>query len=270
MLHIRELRANEIPLLRNFAPPEWNTALSAIFGAHFGLPYFHPIVAELDDVVVGCANGLQNGNTGWLGNIIVRPECRGQGIGRALTEELAEFFKEKRLEHQVLIATSMGEPVYRKLGFEIVSQYIFYARQEAPASAEAAPGVRALRPEDEEAVYALDRSVTGEIRKPFLSRFLGDAWVHVATADSVDGYYMPGVGTGLVIASNDTAGLALMRHKLNMGASTSVVPDANKVAAELLRSNGFSETGRAPRMALGPDVDWKPKRVYCRGSGYCG
>ncbi len=270
MLRIRELRANEIALLKDFAPPEWNTDLSAIFGVHFGQPYFHAIVAELDDVVVGCANGLLNGNTGWLGNIIVRPECRGRGIGRALTEVLVEFFKEKRVQHQVLIATSMGEPVYRKLGFEIVSQYIFFARQGPPAAAEAVPGVKALKPEDEEAVYALDRFVTGEMRQPFLSRLQADAWVHVAATGSVDGYYMPGVGTGLVIASNDTAGLALMQQKLNMGASTSAIPEANKAAAEFLRANGFIETGRAPRMALGPDVNWKAERVYCRGSGYCG
>ncbi len=61
-----------------------------------------------------------------------------------------------------------------------------------------------------------------------------------------------------------------MRHKLSMGASTSVAPEANKFATEFLRSNGFVETGRAPRMALGQDVEWQPERVYCRGSGYCG
>ncbi len=270
MPQIRDLRAPEIPLLKHFAPPEWSTDLSVIFGAHFGQPYFHPIVAELDDMVVGCANGLLNGNTGWLGNIIVRPECRGQGIGRALTEALVQFFKAQRLEHQVLIATSMGEPVYRKLGFEIVSQYVFFTRQEASGSADAVPDVRPLRREDEEAVFALDKSVTGEMRQPFLGRFFDDAWVHAGSSGSADGSYLPRVGTGLVIASNDAAGLALMRHKLHMAASTSVVPEANEVATEFLRSNGFVETGRAPRMALGPDVEWQPERVYCRGSGYCG
>jgi GNAT superfamily N-acetyltransferase len=270
MLQIRELRADEIPLLKDFAPPEWKTDLSQLFGRHFGQPYFHPIAAELDGVMVGCANGLLNDNAGWLGNIIVRPEHRGGGIGRALTEALVDFFKVKRVPFQILIATSLGEPLYRKLGFEVVSQYVFFEREGASSSMDNAPGVRALTAEDRESVFALDRVVTGESRRPFLSGFLEGAWVHAGMAGAVDGYFLPSLGNGPVIASNDAAGLALMQYKLSRGASSSVVPEQNEAAADFLRSKAFVETGRAPRMSLGPDVSWQPKRVYCRGSGYCG
>jgi len=270
MLHIREMRADEVPLLKDFAPPEWKTDLSRIFGRHFGQPYFHAIAAELAGVMVGCANGLLQGNTGWLGNIIVRPDIRRRGTGKALTEALIEFFRMQGVEFQILIATSMGEPVYRQLGFEVVSQYVFFERDDVSSSKDSVPGVRPLTPADEDCVFALDRSVTGEVRQPFLSRFLDGASVHTGPDGAVDGFCLPGLGNGLVIASNDAAGLALMQHKLNQGSKWPVVPDHNQVAADFLRSNGFVETSRAPRMSLGPDVGWQPERVYCRGSGYCG
>src|SRR5512135_494860 len=107
MLEIRELRAAELPILKDFSPPEWHTDISAIFGRHFGRPYFYPIVAEWEGAIAGCANGLLNGDAGWLGNIIVLPEARGKGIGKALTQHLVEFFRAKRVRHQILIATSL-------------------------------------------------------------------------------------------------------------------------------------------------------------------
>ncbi len=74
MIAIRDLASSDLPLLKSFAPPEWNTDVSAVFGRHFGQPYFHGVIAECDGAVVGCANGLIQGNAGWLGNIIVLPE----------------------------------------------------------------------------------------------------------------------------------------------------------------------------------------------------
>ncbi len=270
MLKVRELRAGEVPLLKDFAPPEWKTDVSQLFGRHWGQPYFHPVGAELDGALVGCANGLVHENAGWLGNIVVRPEQRGHGIGRALTQALIELFDARRLPFQILIATPLGERVYRKLGFEIRSQYIFFERQGAPLAVDAPANVRPLTSGDEEAVFALDASVTLEMRRSFLRGFLQGAFVHTGPRGDVDGYYLPGLSNGLVIASNDEAGLALMQHKLMLGATASVVPEQNTVALDFLRSHRFVETFRAPRMTLGPDGAWQPERIYCRGSGYCG
>lgn len=270
MLQIRELREDEIPLLKDLAPPEWQTNVATIFRRHFGRAYFFPLAAELDGVLVGSGNGLVQGNTGWLGNIIVKPEYRGRGIGRALTQALMGLLKLQAVQYQVLIASPMGEPIYRKLGFEVTGSYLFFARETASPSTAKVPGVRALTTEDAAQVFALDAAITGERRQPFLAGFLEGGWVHLEPRGAVDGYYLPDLGNGAVIATNDVAGLALMQQKLNDGASSSVVPNQNKVAVDFLRSNGFVETQHAPRMALGPDAPWQPERVYCRGSGYCG
>lgn len=270
MLNIRPLTADEIPLLRGFPPLDWKVDLPATFHAHFGQPYFHALAAEWDDALVGCANALFHADAGWLGNIIVLPDWRGHGIGTALTQGLISILQHNGVQHQILVATSMGEPVYRKLGFEHVCDYIFFERQPgAPVLARHAR-VRPFEPADEHAVRTIDETATAEKRLPFLRRFLDEAWVHVSPAGSVDGFFLPRLGTGLVIAAGDEAGLALMQHKLSQGAAACVVPEGNPAAAAYLLSQGFIEVSRAPRMALGGDVDWQPRMVYCRGSGYCG
>ncbi|HEX8991816.1 MAG TPA: GNAT family N-acetyltransferase [Anaerolineales bacterium] len=271
MLHIRQLAAAEVPLLKDFPPREWQADLPVLFGRHFGQPYFYPIVAELDGTLVGCANGLLNGNAGWLGNIIVLPAAREHGIGTALTQHLVDFFHAKGVAAQLLIATPMGEPIYRRLGFETVSSYLFFSRPGAAPAPTSDSTVRAMAFGDQEAVFALDGLVSGEERQRFLARCLDGGWVHASPSGAADGYHLPCIGNGLVIASNDGAGLALMRWKLSMGARACVVPEANRVAAEFLRDEGFVEASRAPRMALGgADVNWHAEHVYCRGSGFCG
>jgi hypothetical protein len=241
-----------------------------VFGRHFGQPYFHPMVAERDGAVVGCANGLLQGSAGWLGNIIVLPEYRRQGIGRALTEDLLKFFQAKRIEHQLLVATDLGEPVYRKLGFQVVSNYIFFAGQGGLPPTGPLSSVRPLLPRDTDALFSLDRVITGEKRGMFLQRYLYGAWVHMDPSNHLDGYYLPGLGTGLIIAANDAAGLALLRYKADHGGNACAVPEQNRVAVDFLRAHGFAETSRAPRMVLGGDVKWQPERVYSRGSGFSG
>jgi ribosomal protein S18 acetylase RimI-like enzyme len=270
MLKIREMTSEDVLLLQNFAPPEWNVDLSKVFGTHFGQPYFRPIIAELDRLAVGCANALVQGNVGWLGNIIVLPEFRGYGIGTQLTEELIRMLRLERVEHQVLVATSMGEPIYKKLGFQDTSNYIFFARPDEPGATDQVAGTRAFSAADEPELFALDRLVTGEGRESFLRPYLHGARVHADAGDRLDGYYLPELGAGLLIAANDDAGLALLRHRIRQPEKVAVVPERNRAAIDFLQSNGYVETSRAPRMALGADVQWQPEHVYCRGSGFCG
>jgi GNAT superfamily N-acetyltransferase len=270
MLAIRELGSPDIPVLNSFVPPDWNTDLSGTFRRHFGRSYFHPIVARWDGILVGCANALVQGDTGWLGNIIVRPELRGRGIGTALTEELVRILQANRVAHQVLVATPMGEPIYRKLGFQVVSHYVFFARQTPLPSTGTLVSVRPVAPGDESALFALDKAITGETRRAFLRRYLDGAWLHSDSSGRLDGYYLPALGTGLIIAANDDAGLSLLRYKVRHGGDASVVPEQNRAALDFLRAHGFAETSRAPRMVLGSDAHWQPEHVYCRGSGFCG
>ena len=269
MFKIRPLTANELPLLWNFAPPDWNTDLAKIFSFHFGQPSFYSIGAELDGKLVGCANGLLQDRVGWLGNIIVLPEARRSGIGQALTEHLIQYFQMRGCRAQLLIATSMGEGLYKKLDFRICSYYISLRSEQTPQPS-LSRRIRPLVPADVEAVLELDQQVCSEERAPFLRRFLQGAFVYEDTSSTIDGYLLPALGNGLIIARGKRAGLALLKFKLAYGSPLMVVPEENRAALDLLQQAGYFETKRMPRMCLGEQVDWKPELVFSRGTGFCG
>jgi hypothetical protein len=164
----------------------------------------------------------------------------------------------------------MGESIYRKLGFVTRATYVFYRRDSLVPHREVSH-VRELRPEDIPAVMRLDRDATGEDRHQFLERFLSNGWI--STTDGlpeIEGFYLPDLGEGLIIARNAAVGLELMKVRFNHGKKTATVPEANTLARDFLLSEGFQEYRRSPRMILGKGVLWQPTLMYNRAAGYCG
>ncbi len=267
-IEIRPLHRDELAQLDDIAPAGWATNINTIFSFHYGQAYFYCIGAVTDGKVAGCANGLWNGKAGWLGNIVVRPEWRGRGLGTALTSSLMAFFKGKGCDSQLLIATELGEPIYRKLGFERSGIYIFM-KNEQTAHLKPVRNVRPLAEADVPEVQAIDREISGEAREAFLGRFLAGGCVFPAKG-TLDGFFLPSLANGLVLARTERAGLALLRYKMARGGPLVVVPEQNAAALDLLKRSGYRESARAPRMFFGEEVAWQPAGVYSRGSGFCG
>ena len=270
MLKLRQIEQSEIPQLQNFPPEDWNLNLPRLFNFHFGQPYFYPIGAEVENKIIGCGIAILHGNVSWLGTIIVLPEYRRQGIGKEITSHLMHYCKDRGFTTQLLTASEMGEPVYTNLGFKTSAEYIFY-RRESIAPIQRISNVREVRQEDLKYIKELDKEISGEERFIFLERFLSTGWVYVPKGSGcISGIYLPDFGSGLIIAKNSEAGLALMKVRLNRGKKTAVLPSANAVACEYLLSEKFQEYRTAPRMVLGQDVNWNPAMLYNRATGYCG
>jgi len=270
MLRIRQILESEIHQLQNFPPKDWTLDLPRLFSFHFGHSYFYPIVAEVDGRIVGCGIGIIQGAVSWLGTIIVLPEYRRQGIGNKITSNLIDYGRNKGCTSQLLTASEMGEPVYRKLGFEINATYVFYKRESISPTLHIS-NVREMRQEDFLTVRELDKEVIGEDRFQFIERFLSTGWIYAKdTSTGTAGVYLPDLGGGLIIARNADAGLELMKLRLNHGKTTAVVPETNTIAREFLTSEGFQEYRRSPRMILGNAVNWQPTMMYNRPTGYCG
>ncbi len=95
---------------------------ASLFGP---VPAAEVVIAEADGMAVGFAIFCHNystflGRRGlWLEDLFVRPACRGQGIGRALLEHLAEVAVARgcgRLEWSVLDWNVDAIRFYRSLG----------------------------------------------------------------------------------------------------------------------------------------------------------
>jgi GNAT superfamily N-acetyltransferase len=270
MFKIRQIEQKEIPQLKKFPPKDWNLDIPKLFSFHYGYPYFYPAVAEVDKKIVGCGIANVNGTIGWLGTIIVLSEYRGQGIGTGITSNLIQNCKDKGCTTIMLTASEMGEPIYNKLGFRRCAEYLFFKRSTA-IPVQNISNVRQVRQSDLTSIKHLDRELVGETRFSFLKRFISTGWVYNSeSSEKIGGLYLPDHGTGLILAKNPEAGLALMRMRLNNGKTNAIIPSVNIIAKEFLEAEKFHVYRTTPRMILGKDVNWQPAMMYNRATGYCG
>ena len=226
-----------------------------------------PLKASLEGKVVGIGTAIIHGHTAWLAHIIVSPNYRNAGVGSAITKALIDLCQMHSCRTLLLIATALGEPVYKKFGFEVETKYLFFDRGLSPTG-EASPEIFAFQERHEDALFELDRAVSGEDRKKLLREHLNNALVF-AENNLLKGFYMPTLGDGLIIADSPAAGLALMNLR---AASTKkfCVPILNENALNFLSQNGFLEYRQASRMILGEKMIWYGSKIYSRIGGNLG
>ena len=76
-------------------------------------------IAEWDGAPAGTATTIVYGkDLAWIGMVLVHPEYRRRGIGRALLLKCIERLKSLRVRCIKLDATPEGRPVYQNLGFK--------------------------------------------------------------------------------------------------------------------------------------------------------
>jgi ribosomal protein S18 acetylase RimI-like enzyme len=269
MIKIRNILAYEINKLQNFPPEDWRMDLPKFISFHLGSSYFYPIVAEIENEIVGFGNGILNGKTGWIGNIIVLPEYRGQGIGHLLTTHLVEYFTSKGCTSQLLIASEMGKNIYSRIGFRTVSTYEVYQKNEELFELKQSTAIRPIKQKDIPAVKKLDLRATAEKRSRFIERFFKTAYVY-ESEEEISGFYLPNLGGGFIAAENPEAGLELIKFRLRKTPTNAVVPSENEIAINFLENEGFQKIRNMPKMVLGKNLPWNPELIYNRGAGYCG
>lgn len=214
--------------------------------------------------IVGGACCASFGETGWIGALGVVPRARGRGIGSALTEACVDWLRERGAETVLLHATDAGRPVYERLGF--VAEGRSRAWRGGPAHGRPAPGLRALRPSDREAIAAIDVAVTGEHRAPVLDAISPLTGMAAERDGRVSGYLLSspwGAGPA-VLADDQASGVALLSaaRGTTQGPTILTLPDENSAGVQALQHWGFRAVNHAERMRLGPEVEWNPHGLF--------
>ncbi len=255
--------------LKALTPSDWNSDISLFFKTHGNEKYLHAIGFELDDQLVACGFAIINNNVAWLGNIVVDNNFRKLGLGTKITSSLIGYCKNINCTSLLLIATKLVEPVYRKLGFQTESEYIFFRGTNNFALKEE-HCIRKITVTDYDDIFKLDFVFTCEDRKYLLMKFLHSGFLHLNDRKEIDGFFLPDFGNGFIAAGNETAGINLLQGKHIGIEATTVVPSKNETAVRYLMENNFREVLRAPRMMLGEKIIWKPECIFSRAAGYCG
>lgn len=132
--------------------------------------------ADLDGQLVGTTAVTTYGRRiAWIGMVLVDPDHRRQGIGRALLNHAIEYLERLGIQTIALDSTPEGQPLYARLGFVDVLEL---ARWRGPISGQtqslATTGerdeavIRPLAPADLAAVAAYDARLFGTDRAHIL------------------------------------------------------------------------------------------------------
>jgi GNAT superfamily N-acetyltransferase len=92
----------------NQTEADWRAVMAAAPEGCFGV--------EVEGRVEATATAVAHAGVGWVGMVLTNPEYRGRGFARALMQRALGHLDE-RVETIKLDATTMGEPLYRQLGF---------------------------------------------------------------------------------------------------------------------------------------------------------
>ena len=277
-IHVRPMRAADIPDgLRLCRASRWNQ-VARDWAQFLALAPDGALVACRGAHVIGSVATVRYPpDTAWVAMVLVDPDERGRGIGRALLEQGLSLVDDVAVVG--LDATPAGRPLYLTLGFEDAFGLRRMQRNASRSRSESiAPGTRlGVRPldlDDWPAVLRLDRRVTRLDREDMLRWLWSGApsfgWVHpTAGTDGLDGFVLGRQGEhfehlGPIVAADLSVAQVLVDAALGqVSPDRPVVIDAASPPVgwqAWLEDQGFEEQRPFTRMYRGEGArrQWAP------------
>ena len=231
-------------------------------------------LAEWNGVPAGTATTITYSPAlAWIGMVLVPPDHRRRGIGRALLERCIKHLRGRAVRCIKLDATPAGKQVYDGLGFKAEWTLTRWERATAHRPvAEASSGVQSCS--DVDAVESLDAAAFGVSRRVVLELLMKQsrcALMLEVEPGQVAGYGLLRDGSsalylGPVAAASADAGMRLADALLAEAGERKIfwdIPDQNTAAGECARERGFTPQRILTRMYLGENAaPGDPKRQF--------
>jgi GNAT superfamily N-acetyltransferase len=261
-MEVQPLNDNDVNLLGDLQPGDWPD-ITPSFCFYTTSSFCFPIKIIIDGKIAGIGATIIHHEIAWLGHIIVHPEHRGKGIGAYITQTLVDIAKQHDCETINLIATDLGAPVYEKAGFTTETEYLFF--KDVHIASALSPHVIPYKKEFREQIADIDYLTSQEDRMFFFEEHLAGGLVH-CNNNIAEGFYLPTLGEGLIIANTAAAGIELL--KVHFNATDKVAfPKDNLYATTFLHERGFKEIRTAKRMILGKPRNVILSNIYNRIAG---
>jgi GNAT superfamily N-acetyltransferase len=218
-------------------------------------------IAEELGKSMGICVATSYGKSAFIGELIVRPEARGRGIGASLLNHGVAYLRQCGTETVYLDGVVKAVDLYERNGFHKICR-----SWRLSGSLAGKPGkcVRRMRLDDLEQVFALDRFSFGADRSIFLKQRLEiypELSLVVVDGERVTGYISGREGEGWLsagpcVVSEGTEDFIDLFHTFALQAGDRLISvgilETNTRACEIVRSLGFVERPDSPwRMALG-------------------
>ncbi len=140
-------------------------------------------LATMGERRVGICVATCYGESGFIGELIVIPEERGQGIGSRLLLQALAYLRTRGTSRVFLDGVVGAVPLYERVGFQRLCRSLrFYG----PVEPRSDPKVRVMQLQDLPAVQRLDREYFGADRSFFLDRHFSE-YPHLCLVLEQDG-----------------------------------------------------------------------------------
>jgi ribosomal protein S18 acetylase RimI-like enzyme len=262
---VRPMRESELAFAASLTLGErWHSETLEEFEGFHARDPAGCLIAERAGRPLGIGVATAYGHTGFLGQIVVRPDARGEGVGDRIVGALVGHLERVGVNSIYLDATRAGVPLYERHGFVRVQPSLRFA---GLLRGTAHPHVRPMRDADLDTVCALDRDWWGADRGFFIRRRrqLHPDLCHVLERDgAIAGYVLARlrgdtlwIGPWCAASGIDTPE-ALLGALLAPGATAHVhagVLASGARAREALARLGLDAGDDPPwRMVRGPDA----------------
>jgi GNAT superfamily N-acetyltransferase len=210
-----------------------------------------------DGRLVGTTTTTIYGELAWIGMVLVQPAERGQGIAAELMKVALHYLNGK-VDTIKLDATSLGQPVYEKFGFQVESAVERWVGHSTGRKAQEVMDHGAVRD-----VLNLDRIAFNADRSKLLESLIDDACVPPVLVRAVDGalsgYALARTGSkktyiGPVVAKDSQVIERLLDQMLSQLPGHDVYIDINRdciVDTSFLSDRGFVKERDLIRMVKG-------------------
>lgn len=236
-------------------------------------------VAEANHVPVATTTVCCFENIAWIAMVLVDKKVRGQGIGKLIVEHAIAYLDAKGIETIRLDATSLGQGLYKKLGFREEYEVIRFAGSPVPgipaAGIRETENIRRIFTEDPimDEVVRLDEEATATFRRSFINSFAKTnslPFYCSITDGAVTGY--AGCRTGInaiqigpVAACVPESGYRLLDQIVSHFPGKPMyidIPAQNTPALHWAATNGFTEQRRFIRMYRGFKIHDSPELIW--------
>ena len=276
-MHIRNMLSSDIDFALGLAMAEGWTSTRSDFEE---LVLFDPngcFIAEMSSKPVGMVCSISYGTFGFVGNLIVRPEYRGEGRGFDLMEHAMDYLQSRATSVVMLDAVPKAVSLYECLGFEVVCRSLRLAGSVEPKSS---PRMHQMDEKNLKQVLSLDQELFGGDRSLFLKKSLEknpDLSLVCESENEIVGFMMGSRRHGHVRlapwALSGFPGLAqeMLRAFARKTGSATIrvgVLEKNENAVRLLKNYGFHKQSHSWRMVKGisPDAVHLADGLYAIGS----
>lgn len=266
-MEIFPLLHSDLGFVREIQPADWGDILPK-HEFYLTTDYCFPLKLTDKNQNIGIGTAIIHKDTAWLAHIIVHQNFRNKGYGAIITKALIDLAQSKNRPTIYLLATDLGAPVYRKLGFMEEGDYGFY--KGGAVLQQTIPNIN-IKPYSNQfmnQIFEMDLFISGEDRINQMNEHIHNSFIYLFD-QIVQGVYFPDWGEGYIIANNEVAGIALMKQRFKTQ-EIAVLPDANRLAINFLLANNYKQFRTAKRMRLGDERKHFPAFVYNRISGQIG